>query len=62
MNRQKREEAIRAGLIPDKKKHEQHPARPEERDQVRGGPTGDPNRPPRPEQEPGNEQPSDSRR
>ncbi len=59
MNRQKREEAIRAGLIPDKRKHEEHPRRPEERDQV---PTADPNKPPRPEHQPVTEQPSESRR
>ena len=61
MNRQKREEAIRAGLIPDKRKHEQKAEQPEDRDQVQGGPAPDPNRP-RPEHQPVTEQPSESQR
>jgi hypothetical protein len=62
MNRQKREEAIRAGVLQDKRKHEPHSERPEDRDHVRGGPTADPNRPPRPEHQPVTEQSSESRR
>jgi hypothetical protein len=56
MNRQKREEAIRAGVLPDKRKHEHHSERPEDREQIRGGPASDANRPSRPEHQPGTEQ------
>ena len=53
MNRQKREEAIRSGLLPDKKRHEQRPEEPQQQEQIRGGDTADqPNRGPKPERIP----------
>lgn len=62
MNRQKREEAIRAGVMPDKRKHEHHSERRQDREQIHGGPTSDPNPPSRPEHQPGTEQSSEPRR
>jgi len=53
MNRQKREEMIRAGLMPDKKRHEQHPDQSETQEWIRGGDTADqPERPPKPQRQP----------
>jgi|SoiMetStandDraft_2_1073263.scaffolds.fasta_scaffold227589_1 hypothetical protein len=53
MNRQKREEAIRAGLLQDKRRSEQRPGQSENQERMRGGDTADqPERPPKPQHEP----------
>ena len=62
MNRQKREEAIRAGLMPDKKKHEPRPDQPGNRDEIRGGHSAEPEAQPKPQHQPIPQPPSESRR
>ena len=53
MNRQKREEMIRSGILPDKKRHEQHPDESGHQERMRGGDTADqPERPPKPQHQP----------
>jgi len=59
MNRQKREEAIRSGLLPDKKKHEPRPEDSQQQERIRGGDTADQrNGSRKPEEAPFNHTPS----